>query len=251
MVFEHALNPIIFNLGPLEIRWYGLMYVLAFLVTYYYVRGRIRSGQSEFTEKDLDDFTTLQVIALIVGARIFYAIFYEPSHFIQNPLRIFAIWQGGLSFHGGLTAMLVCGWWYCRKKKYSILKTADLFIVPLALGQSFGRIGNFINGELWGYPTSLPWGVKFQNVEEYRHPSQLYESAYNLVIFSTLYLLRNKKLPDGTLFSIFLIMYGIFRFIVEFVREPEIFVGPLTMGQTLTIPVFLAGICLLWHVKSR
>lgn len=244
-MFTHTINPTILQLGPLEIRWYGLMYVLGFLITYYYVRAAIRNGKLKLTEKELDNLLGILVIALIVGARLFEVIFYNLSYYLSQPWKIFYIWQGGLSFHGGLAGMAIVGYWYARKKKIPFLRLVDVFIVPLALGNAFGRIGNFINAELYGVPTSLPWGVIFPGVEEARHPTQLYEAAYNIIIFITLFSLRNKKWKDGTLFGIFLIMYGIFRISVEFLKDMPHH-GPLTMGQWLTIPVFFAGIWLVW-----
>ncbi|MBW2969689.1 prolipoprotein diacylglyceryl transferase [Candidatus Woesearchaeota archaeon] len=245
-MFTHTINPTILNLGPLEIRWYGLMYVLGFIITYYYVRAAIRAGKIKLTEKELDNLLGILVVALIVGARLFEVIFYEPAYYLNEPWKIFYIWQGGLSFHGGLVGLAIVGYWYARKKKIPFLKLVDVFIVPLAIGNALGRIGNFINAELYGVPTNLPWGVVFPGIEGARHPTQLYEAAYNIIIFITLFSLRNKKLKDGTLFGIFLIMYGIFRIAVEFLKDMPHY-GPLTTGQYLTIPVFLLGVWLVWR----
>lgn len=245
-MFTHTLNPTILNLGPLEIRWYGLMYVLAFLVTFYYIRAAIRQGKLKLTEKELDNLLGILVVAMIIGARLAEAIFYNPSYYLSEPWKIFYIWQGGLSFHGGFAAMALAGYWYARKKGIPFLRLVDVFIVPLALGNAFGRIGNFINGELYGIPTTLPWGVVFPGAEGTRHPTQLYEAAYNLTIFIVLYSLRNKQWKDGTLFGIFMIMYGIFRISTEFLKDLPSY-GPLTMGQWLTIPVFLIGLWLVWR----
>ncbi len=245
-MYIHTLNPTILQLGPLEIRWYGVMYVLAFLVTYYYVRAAIRQGKLSLTEKELDNLLGLMVVCMILGARLFYAIFYNPSYFIEAPWRILFIWEGGLSFHGGFLGIFLAGFWYSRKKGIPILRLADTFCVPLALGNAFGRIGNFINGELYGVATNLPWGVIFPGAEGARHPTQLYEVAYNIIIFGILYSQRNKKWPDGKLFGIFMILYSIFRFSVEFIKDLPSY-GPLTMGQWLTIPVFLIGIWLVWR----
>ena len=248
MVFTHTLNPTILNLGPLEIRWYGVMYLLAFFVVNWFGKKAIKEGKLKLTEKELDDFLGMLVLALIVGARLFYVIFYNPSYFIQSPWKIIAVWEGGLSFHGGLVGLLVVGWWYARKKNLSLLSLADIFVVPLALGNAFGRIGNFINGELYGIPTSLPWGVIFPGAEGARHPTQLYEAAYNIIIFAVLYSLRNKDWKEGKLFGLFMILYGIFRFSVEFIKDLPMY-GPLTMGQWLTIPVFIIGVWLVWRAR--
>ncbi len=246
-MYTHALNPTILDLGPIEIRWYGLMYVLAFLVTYYYVRAAIRQGKLRLTEKELDNLLGLMVVCMILGARLFYAIFYNPTYFIAQPWKILFIWEGGLSFHGGFLGIFLAGFWYSRKKAIPILKLADIFCVPLALGNAFGRMGNFINGELYGVPTTLPWGVVFPGAETPRHPTQLYEAAYNILIFGILYSQRNKKWQDGKLFGLFMILYAIFRFSVEFIKDLPSY-GPLTMGQWLTIPVFLIGV---WLVRRN
>ncbi|MEM3154911.1 MAG: prolipoprotein diacylglyceryl transferase [Candidatus Woesearchaeota archaeon] len=245
-MFTHTLNPTILQLGPLEIRWYGLMYVLAFLVTYYYVRSAIRQGKLSLSEKELDSLLGWMVIFMILGARLAYAIFYNPAYFINAPWRILFIWEGGLSFHGGLAGVAFASWWYgTRKKRIPFLHLADIFCVPIALGNAFGRIGNFINGELYGVATNLPWGVVFPGAEGARHPTQIYEAAYNVVIFGILYSLRNKQLKHGMLFGIYLTLYGIFRFAVEFIKDLPSY-GPLTMGQWLTLPLFLLGLWLIW-----
>jgi len=263
-MFIHTLNPTILHLGPLEIRWYGLMYVFAFFVTYYYVRAAIRQGKLKLTDKELDDLLGLMVVCMIIGARLFYAIFYNPTYFISAPWKILFVWEGGLSFHGGFLGIVAAAWWYARKKEIPFLRLADVFCVPIALGNAFGRIGNFINGELYGIPTNLPWGVVFPGAEGARHPTQIYEALYNVVIFGILYSLRNKKwkhrnssgIPsvlenqgfstDGVLFGVYMILYSVFRFSVEFLKDLPSY-GPLTMGQWLTIPVFLIGILLVWR----
>jgi len=248
-MYTHALNPTILSLGPLEIRWYGIMYVLAFLITFYYVRAAIRQGKLKLTELQLDNLLGLMVVCMIVGARLFYAIFYNPSYFMDAPWKFFFIWEGGLSFHGGFLGIVVAAWWYVRRKGVSFMRTADIFIVPLALGNGLGRLGNFINGELYGVVTNLPWGVVFPGVEGARHPTQLYEVAYSIIIFGVLFSMRNKKWKDGMLLGIFMVLYAIFRFAVEFIKDLPSY-GPLTMGQWLTIPVFLIGIWLVWTRKT-
>jgi phosphatidylglycerol:prolipoprotein diacylglycerol transferase len=225
------------------------MYVLAFLVTYYYVKKTIKEGKLNITEKELDNLLGWMVVLMILGARLFYAIFYNPSYFIGAPWKILYVWEGGLSFHGGLLGVATAAWLFARKKEIPFLKLADIFCVPIALGNAFGRIGNFINGELYGLPTTLPWGVVFQGAEGARHPTQIYEAAYNAVIFGILYSLRNKNWKDGMLFGIFMILYSLFRFSVEFIKDLPQY-GPLTMGQWLTIPVFLAGIWLVWRTRN-
>lgn len=243
----HNIDPTILTIGPLEIRWYGLMYVIAFFITFYYLRNLIRQNKLEMTEKQLDTMLGTMVITMIIGARLFHAIFYNPSYFFHNPLEIFAVWKGGLSFHGGFLAVLLTGWYYARKFNIRVLKLADAFVIPIALGNAFGRIGNFINGELYGIPTNLPWGVQFPETNEPRHPTQIYEALYNLVIFVILFAIRNKKLREGTIFGLYMMLYAVFRFSVEFIKDlpkDELF-GLLTMGQWLTIPLFIAGILIV------
>lgn len=258
MAFYHNINPVLLQLGPLQIRWYGLMYVLSFLFVYWYVKKASRENKIKLTEEQIDNSMLLMTIALIIGARLFDVIFWDFSTFAQQPLKIFAIWEGGLSFHGGLTGILITSYLLCKKYKIKLLQFADVFAVPLALGQTFGRIGNFINGELYGGPTTLPWGINFHNelnqagTAIFRHPTQIYEAIYNLIIFATLWKLKNKNLPPGTIFATFLIMYSIFRTLTEFIRVENTTIGPLTMSQALNIPMFIIGIWVMVKaVKAR
>ena len=245
MVFVHNINPTILNIGPLEIRWYGLMYVIGFLFAYLYARAAIKKGKLKITIKELDTLILYLAIALVLGARIFEIIFYAPAYYFSNPLKMIALWEGGLSFHGGLVGVLLVGWWFAKKKKIPFLYLCDIFAVPAALGNAFGRIGNFINGELYGKITNLPWGVIFPGVKGARHPSQLYEALYNFVNFTVLFSLRNKTYKHGTLLGIFLVIYSIARFFVEFVKDIPQVLGPLTMGQVLSIPMLALGVWLL------
>ncbi|MBW3004951.1 prolipoprotein diacylglyceryl transferase [Candidatus Woesearchaeota archaeon] len=250
-MWTHNLNPVLFSLGPLEIRWYGLMYVLSFIVIYLYARAAVKHKKLNITLKDLDDLMIWLVAALIIGARLGEILFYNPSYYVANPSEIIAIWHGGLSFHGGLIGVLIAGYAFSRKHKINFLQLCDIFVVPLTLAQVFGRMGNFINGELYGRITTVSWGVKFPSAEGFRHPSQLYEAAYDLVIFGFLFFQRNLKRKPGYLLGWFLVLYSIFRFFTEFVREPEIMIGPLTMGQCLNIPMFIAGVYLLYRIRKK
>jgi phosphatidylglycerol:prolipoprotein diacylglycerol transferase len=251
MVFEHALNPALLSLGPLEIRWYGVMWALSFLVVYLYVRRSARERLIKLSDDDVDWLMIWLVAGIILGARIFEVFAYEWKYYAANPGEIIAIWHGGLSFHGGLIGGIIAAYWFARRRKISFLRLADICIVPIALGQAFGRIGNFINGELFGRVTSLPWGVKFPGAEGYRHPSQIYEALYDVVIFIVLFSLRRKKMPDGSILALFLVLYSIFRFIAEYFREPTAYVGPFTMGQALNIPMFVVGIGLWFYAKRK
>jgi len=254
MVFFHNINPVIVQLGPVEIRWYGLMYVFAFLFALWYVKKASKEGKINLNDEQIDSFFLWLTIALIVGARLFAVFFWDFSYYAQHPFEVFEFWKGGLSFHGGLVAMFLTAFWLCKKHNISFLHLADIFIVPLALGQAFGRIGNFINGELYGIPTLLPWGVNFYNELDavgnfvFRHPSQLYEMLYDVVIFSVLWRLKDKKLKKGFLFGLFLVLYAVFRTLTEFIRAPEGMIGSLTISQAFNIPMFVVG---LWLLRRR
>jgi phosphatidylglycerol:prolipoprotein diacylglycerol transferase len=251
MVFEHALNPVLVDFGPLQIRWYGLMWALGFIALYTYVRHAAREGLVRLSEDDVDWLMVWLTAGTLIGARVFEVFLWSRPYYLANPGEIIAIWHGGLSFHGGLLGGLIAGYLFARRRNIQFLNLCDVCIVPVALGQTFGRIGNFINGELWGKLTDLPWGVKFPGAEGFRHPSQLYEAVYDLVIFAILFALRKKKYPHGSLFALFLMLYAIFRSLTEFFREPQVSVGPLTLGQLLNIPMFLVGAWLWFNAKEK
>jgi phosphatidylglycerol:prolipoprotein diacylglycerol transferase len=248
-MFEHALNPVLLDIGPLEIRWYGVMWALAFLFVYWYVRRAARQGMIKLSDEDVDWLMLWLVAGIIIGARLFEVLVWEPGYYFANPSEIIAIWHGGLSFHGGLLGGLVAGYLFARKRKISFLNLCDVCIVPIALGQVFGRIGNFINGELWGRIASVPWAVKFPGAAGYRHPSQLYEAFYDLVIFFILFSLAGKKRKNGFILALFLVLYSVFRFIAEFFREPTAYVFGLTLGQALCVPMLIVGIWLYFYSK--
>ena len=169
-MFEHTLNPVLLDLGAIQIRWYGIMYALTFVITYIYARRRVEKEDIRLTKEDIAAFMVIATISLLIGARLFEVMIYNPVFYIRNPSQIIAVWNGGLSFHGGLLGALTAGMIYSRKKKISFLHLADIFIVPLALGQALGRIGNFFNGELYGRITGVLWAFKFPGAEGYRHP---------------------------------------------------------------------------------
>jgi len=265
MVFFNNLDPTLLSIGPLELRWYGLMYVAAFLVVYFYARSRITKKKIDLTLPQLDTIMFWLTISMIIGARLFNVVFYNFSYFLSHPLEIFFIWQGGLSFFGGLIGMVIAACIMIKQMKVSFWKLADLFIVPLALGQALGRIGNFFNHELYGTITSLPWGVNFKtNIAGkflpevnalgdfvFRHPNQLYEVGYDLVIFFILFTLRNKGYLPGSLFAIFLMLYGVFRFITEFFRTDDPIALGLTIGQFFNILTFIVGGAVLYLLYRK
>lgn len=249
-MFTHNLNPVLANIGPLQIRWYGLMYVIAFVYLYFMISFLVKRKKLKLTHQDVELFVILETLALVIGARIFEVLVYNPVHYISSPTAILAFWKGGLSFHGGLIGMFIVGYIFCKKKKINILQMTDIVVIPVGIALMLGRIGNFINGELYGRITDLPWCFKFKGVEGCRHPSQLYEAAKNIVIFITMWTIKDKKQPHGFFFALFLIMYGTLRFLIEFVREPELYVGALTMGQFLCVLMIIAGGALMWHLKK-
>ena len=250
-----GLDPIAFSLGPLVVRWYGLAYVLGFVCAaaiIYFVAKRWKLGMSE------DNLLTLMVCAIVgvvLGARIGYVLFYGDGYYLSHPLEILAFNQGGMSFHGGLVGLLIGGAVAALMTRIPFLTLADLGSIAAPIGLFFGRCANFVNGELWGAPTDGPLGVVFGGAAGMmpRHPSQLYEAVLEgLVIFCVLFALSRKRppRPQGTFLGAFLVLYGIFRFLIEFVREPDVQLGYLwggwlTMGQVLSSPLIVAGIALL------
>lgn len=249
-MFVNNLSPILVKLGPLEIRYYGLMYVLGFLFIYLMLRYLSREKRLELSENEITDLMSYLIIGVIVFARLFYVVVYNLSYYLANPVKIMAVWEGGLSFHGGLIGAVIVGLWYCKKKNIAFYDLADFFVIPLGIALFLGRIGNFINGELYGRITTLPWGVKFQGVEGYRHPSQLYEAFKNLILFFTQWTLHERQLPKGFRFWLFVVMYSSMRFVIEFFREPDMQIGfiyGLTLGQWINIVMF--GIGIIFFVK--
>jgi phosphatidylglycerol---prolipoprotein diacylglyceryl transferase len=246
------IDPIAFSIGPLAVRWYGLTYLVGFALAWWLGVKRISANMAPITRKQFDDLIFFAVLGVILGGRLGYVLFYKPAHYAANPLEIFAIWQGGMSFHGGLLGVILAIWFFARRQEVGFLRLAD-FVAPLCpLGIAAVRVGNFINGELYGRPTDLPWGMLFQypgagNVA--RHPSQLYQAALEgLALFVLLWWFSSKTRPRGQVSALFLIGYGGFRFIAEFGREPDAFLGllalGLSMGQWLCIPMIALGLWL-------
>lgn len=261
MTFPH-IDPIIFSLGPLHIRWYGLMYVLGFAASYFLVRKQIRDNNDELLARQFENLNLVLILGVVLGGRLGYVLFYNLSYYLHNPLEIFATWQGGMSFHGACIALIIGGWWFCRAKKLNFWKTADIYVVTIPIGLGLGRIGNFINAELFGRPTDMPWGIVFPGGgPTARHPSQLYEALLEgVILFVLLWTLKGKtqstseNWPHGTMLALFLGVYGIFRFMVEFMRQPDpqvgFLLGQMTMGQLLS-SCMVAGAILLWIFRRR
>ncbi len=259
MLVHPQFDPIAISLGPIAIRWYGLMYLIAFIL--FMVLGRLRARRnvlSGWIPRDIDDLLFYGVLGVILGGRLGYVLFYKPLHYLANPLEILAVWQGGMSFHGGLLGVLIAVLFYARSSGRRWLEVTD-FIAPLVpLGLAAGRLGNFINAELVGRVTDGPWAMIFPSVDNLpRHPSQLYQFALEgLLLFALLWWFAASVRPRGAVSGAFLLGYGVLRFIAEFGREPDDFLGLLTfglsMGQWLSLPMIACGIGLLaWAYRKR
>lgn len=257
MLNAPQIDPILFQIGPLAVRWYGMMYLLGFVAAFFIISRLAPRRHLALNHDAVSDLLFYIVIGVILGGRFGYVLFYNFSYFLSHPLQIFAVWQGGMSFHGGLAGVVVATTLYCRRHAIAILPLADILAIAATIGLGLGRIGNFINGELWGRVTTLPWGVVFPAAgPEPRHPSQLYEALLEgPIIFFLLYWLFSRKVKDGVIFFAFLIFYGIGRFIIEFFREPDQQIGFLwggaTMGQLLCLAMLLLGSSGLFWLKRR
>jgi phosphatidylglycerol:prolipoprotein diacylglycerol transferase len=247
-----GFDPVAIQIGPLAIRWYGLMYLVGFGIAYGLGRLRIARGRAgRVTVDALDDLLFFVVLGVILGGRLGYVLFYKPAYYLAHPAEILAVWQGGMAFHGGFLGVLIAVWWVARKHRLRWLELTDFLapLVPLALAA--GRLGNFINAELWGRVTDVPWGMIFPGAgPDPRHPSQLYQFALEgLLLFAILWLFSARPRPMGAVSAVFLIGYGVLRSVAELFRQPDDFLGllafGLTMGQWLSAPMILAGIAML------
>lgn len=260
------ISPVLFELGPLVIRWYALAYIAGLLLGWRYVIYLQRQsrlwigGQPPLSGEQIDDLLLWIALGVILGGRLGYVLIYQPGYFLSNPDQIIAVWHGGMSFHGGLAGVIVAILWFAHRRGLNMLSVGDLVAAATPIGLFFGRIANFINSELWGRPTDMPWGVIFPNGGPLpRHPSQIYEALLEgLLLFLLINLLIHKasilKKPGMTI-GIFAVVYGISRAFVELFRQPDpqlgFIIGGLTMGMLLSLPMVLAGAALIYWVDRN
>jgi phosphatidylglycerol:prolipoprotein diacylglycerol transferase len=262
MLMYPQINPVALQLGPVAIHWYGLTYLAAFALFYFLGTRRLRHepyrslvGQGAWQRKDIEDILFLGVMGVIVGGRLGYCLFYKPEFYLANPLQILYVWQGGMSFHGGLLGVIGAMLWFARSRARPFWQVMDFVSPCVPTGLAAGRVGNFINGELWGKPTDLPWGFLYKG--EVLHPTQLYEAALEgVVLFAVIWWFTSKPRPRLAPSGLFLALYAVFRIAVEFVRVPDddigyLAFGWLTMGQILSLPVLLAGLAMLGWAYTR
>ena len=253
------IDPIIISLGPLAISWYSLSYVVGILLGWFYALKLIDTGTTEITRKNVDDFITWVIIGVIVGGRLGYVLFYDPDKYLANPIEILKTYEGGMSFHGGIIGYIAATLWFTKRNNISFFSLMDLSAAAVPIALFLGRIANFINAELYGRATDVPWSFIFPGSDGIaRHPSQLYEAALEgALLFCILFVVatRYKGLhKSGLLSGLFLLFYGMFRIIVEFFREPDMQIGFLagsfTMGQILCLPMIAIGVFVIFY-RSR
>jgi phosphatidylglycerol:prolipoprotein diacylglycerol transferase len=250
----HGIDPVFLEIGPIQLRWYGLMYMMGFAVAYFIMRRVAVQGRVALMRDDIYDLLFYLILGVMIGGRLGYVIFYDLGSYLADPLSVVAIWRGGMSFHGGLVGTLVAAIWTVRKRGWAFWEVADMIALSVPIGLGLGRVGNFINGELYGRESSLPWAMVFPlGGDVGRHPSQLYEALLEgVVLFFFLRWLYHRRMKPGAVFWGLMAGYGFVRFLVEFVREPDARIGfdwgPLTRGQLLSLPMVLVGLALLIRI---
>jgi phosphatidylglycerol:prolipoprotein diacylglycerol transferase len=261
-IWQHLpshISPSIFSIGSFQLRYYSLMYLVAFTVVYFLTVYRIKNENYEYKAETLQDYLVWGMFAMIVGARLGEVFIYDFSYFAQHPLEIFLPFTfsngikftgiSGMSFHGGVIGVILMSVFFLRKRKINFWRFADLIVPSVPLGYTFGRIGNFINGELFGRVTTMPWGMYFplDPTQSLRHPSQLYEAFFEgIILFIVLWPMRKKKFFDGYLLGLYIFGYGFARFMIEFFREPDFMVGPISIGQVLCALMMAAALFILF-----
>ena len=265
MLIHPNIDPVAIRLGPLAVHWYGLTYLVAFVLFFWLAKRRLRhepfasiTEPAPWTRRDIEDLLFWGVLGVILGGRLGYSLFYKPAYYAAHPLEILAIWQGGMSFHGGMLGVIVAMMWWARSRGRPWMQVTDLIAPCVPLGLASGRVGNFINGELWGRVAdpSLPWGMVFRGAGDApRHPSQIYQFLLEgVLLFILLWLYARQPRKMGQVSGAFLFGYGVFRFIAEYFREPDAHLGLLalgmSMGQWLCIPMIVAGAAMwLWATR--
>jgi phosphatidylglycerol:prolipoprotein diacylglycerol transferase len=251
------IDPVLIHIGPLQLRWYGLMYIFGFIVAYFVILHICSRRKLPMTRGDVEDLVTYCILGLVVGARAGYCLIYNPGYYLSHPLRILAVWEGGMSFHGGMIGLLLTGVYFARSRAKSFLMLGDLGAVAATPGLFFGRMGNFINAELFGRVTDVPWGMVFPGGGPLpRHPSQLYEAfSEGLLLFCILSVLSLRVRRRGIVLGAFLTLYGAMRFFLEYFREPDPQLGfvlfSFTMGQLLCMAMVVSGLVMVvWRLKS-
>jgi phosphatidylglycerol:prolipoprotein diacylglycerol transferase len=256
------IDPVIFSIGPLQIRWYGMMYVLGFAATLLLVKHQVKKLGFRDLEIHYENLNLVLIVSLVLGGRLGYVVFYNLPYYLSNPSEILATWQGGMSFHGGMLGLVIGAIVFCRRKGLDFWRVADIYTVTFPIGLGLGRIGNFINAELYGRVTDAPWGMVFPGGGPLpRHPSQLYEALLEgVLLFVILWFLKEKKnppasWPHGYLVAVFMLLYGVFRIAVEFFREPDAHLGfimaGMTMGQLLSGFMIVVGAALLLFRRGK
>ncbi len=247
------IKPYLIKIGPVEVRWYGLMYLFGFISSYLLVRYQVKKKNLSINKELIDDLYLYLILGLILGARLGYVLFYNLSEYLKSPLEIFALWHGGMSFHGGLIGAILAGYLFSKKKKIDFWLFSDLVIVTAPIGLALGRIGNFINGELYGRITSVPWAMVFPSGGPVpRHPSQLYEAlGEGIILFLILWFLKDRVKKTGYLTAFFRLFYGLIRFFLEFFREPDPQLGFVfyffTMGQLLCLAMIVFSAIIFFY----
>ncbi len=265
MLIHPQIDPVALQLGPLAVHWYGMTYLAAFGLFMFLGLRRLRhpafaklEGDQAWHKQDVEDILFMGVMGVVLGGRMGYCLFYKPLYYLSNPVEILAVWQGGMSFHGGLLGVIVAMVWFARTRKRPFLQVMDFVAPCVPTGLAAGRVGNFINGELWGRVAdpSLPWGMVFRGAGDMpRHPSQVYQFLLEgLLLFVLLWLFARKDRPIGQVSGAFSLGYGVFRFTAEFFREPDAHLGLLSlgmsMGQWLCVPMILGGLWLLLRNRN-
>ncbi|HLC55630.1 MAG TPA: prolipoprotein diacylglyceryl transferase [Candidatus Nanoarchaeia archaeon] len=235
------INPIAFTIGSLQITWYGIIYALSFLIGIL-IAAKLAVKRNIPKDK-IYDFALYLIIFVVIFARLFHVFIYNFSYYINNPSQILQIWKGGVSLIGGFIGAVLAALYFCKKNKINFYDIGDIFVIPLALGTTFGRIGNFINQELYGKITTLPWAVKFDNVTGLRHPTQIYEAIGNFLIFIILLIMWKKTTKKGLLFWTYILVYSFIRFLAEFLRDtPDLVANTLTITQIILVPIFILAL---------